>query len=104
MKQITTNTSPATQGCQATETNLAPHAAVAPPTIVPSSIVVRGITAADRLENARQQVRFALCEASEGEAAFDTLDAISRALTVAGRDLEELTIQIAVMERKAVNR
>ncbi len=51
-------------------------------------------TPADRLENARQRVRFALCEASEGEATFDTLDAISRALTAAQRDLETVAIDL----------
>jgi len=57
--------------------------------------------AAQRLENARQRVRFALRAAEEGPLTVSTADDIARSLTSALRDLEQLSIQVAVMERKA---
>ncbi len=52
------------------------------------------LTTADRLENARQRVRFALLSADEGEPTFATLDAISRALVAATSELETLAIDL----------
>jgi len=51
-------------------------------------------TTAQRLENARQRVRFALCAADDGEPTYDTLDAISRALVAATSELETLAIEL----------
>ena len=66
-------------------------------------------TPAQKLERARGKVRLALRNAEEASSdikahAFmeaDTLDNISQALTQALRDLDELTVTLAVMERKA---
>ena len=57
--------------------------------------------AAQKLEHARQRVRFALRAAEEGPLTVSTADDIARCLTVVMRDLEELTLQVAVMARKA---
>ncbi len=57
--------------------------------------------AAQRLEHARQRVGFALRAAEEGPLTVSTADDIARSLTSALRDLEQLSIQVAVMERKA---
>ncbi len=57
--------------------------------------------AAQRLEHARNRVRFALRAAEEGPLTVSTADDIARSLTSALRDLEQLSIQVAVMERKA---
>ena len=51
-------------------------------------------TPADRLETARQRVRFALCCADEDEATFATLDSISRALVAATSELEHVAIEL----------
>ena len=59
--------------------------------------------ASQKLEHARQRLRFALrsVAANEGRLLdFDTAEEIGRALAAASRDLEELTLQVAVMARK----
>ncbi len=59
--------------------------------------------ASQRLEHARQRIRFAQrsVTASEGRLLdFDTAEEINRALVAVARDLEELTITVAVIERK----
>ena len=56
-----------------------------------------------KLEHARQRIRFAQrsLTASEGRLLdFATAEEIHRALAGVSRDLEELTIQVSVMERK----
>lgn len=66
-------------------------------------------TPAQKLERARGKVRLALRNAEEASSDIaevsyfdaDTLDSISRALTAALHDLDELAITLAVMERKA---
>ncbi len=62
--------------------------------ITPPPPATRQPTASDRLESARTRVRFALCEADEGEPTFDTLDAISRALVAAQSELERVAIDL----------
>ena len=60
--------------------------------------------AAQRLEHARRSLRFAQASvaATEGRLLdFDTAEAIDRALSAASRDLEELQITWAVMDRRA---
>ena len=60
--------------------------------------------ALQKLEHARQRLRFAQrsVAATEGRLLdFDTAEEISRALSAASRDLEELTLHVAVMERRA---
>ena len=59
--------------------------------------------ATQRLQHARQRLRFALrsITATEGRVLdFETAEEIGRALSAASRDLEELTLQVAVMARK----
>ena len=58
--------------------------------------------AAQKLEHARQSLRFALRSIAVNEGRlldFDTAEEISRALGAAFRDLEELTLHMAIMER-----
>jgi hypothetical protein len=63
------------------------------------------LTTADRLENARTRVRFALCCADEGEATFVTLDAISRSLVAATSELERVAIDLdAILNRERMVR
>ncbi len=60
--------------------------------------------AAQKLEHARQRLRFALrsVAANEGRLLdFDTAEEISRTLNAVYRDLEEVQITVAVMERRA---
>jgi hypothetical protein len=60
-------------------------------------------SAAQKLEHARQRIRFAQrsVTASEGRLLdFDTAEEINRALVAVARDLEEVQITVAVMERK----
>ncbi len=58
-------------------------------------------TLAERLEGARQRVRFALSEvASDSAPDCETLDDIARALVLALRELEALQLTVAVMQRK----
>ncbi len=54
----------------------------------------------ERLEHARQRVRFALRAAEEGPLTVSTADDIARTLTAAMRDLEALQLTVAVLERK----
>ncbi len=59
--------------------------------------------ASQKLEQARNRIRFAQrsVTASEGRLLdYDTAEEISRALSTAARDLEQLSIQVSVMERK----
>ena len=59
--------------------------------------------ASQRLQHARQRLRFALrsVTATEGHLLdFEQAEDINRALIAAMRDLEELTLQVAVMARK----
>ena len=56
--------------------------------------------AAQRLEQVRNRVRFALRAAEEGPLTVSTADDIARALTGVMRELEALQLTIAVMERK----
>ena len=56
--------------------------------------------AAQRLEQVRHRVRFALRAAEEGPLTVSTADDIARSLTGVMRDLEALQLTIAVMERK----
>ena len=56
-----------------------------------------------KLEHARQRIRFAQrsVTASEGRLRdYETAEEINRALAAASRDLEQLSIQVSVMERK----
>ena len=57
--------------------------------------------ASQKLEHARNRVRFALRAAEEGPLTVSTADDIARSLTAAMRDLEDLTLHVAVMERRA---
>ena len=60
--------------------------------------------AAQKLEHARQRLRFALRSIAAGEGRlldFETAEEINRSLSAVYRDLEELTLQVAVMERRA---
>jgi hypothetical protein len=57
-----------------------------------------------KLEQARAQLRHAISDvqATEGRFLdFETAESITRALDAASRHLKELTITLAVMERKA---
>ena len=56
--------------------------------------------ASQKLEHARNRVRFALRAAEEGPLTVSTADDIARSLTAALRDLEALQLTLAVMERK----
>jgi hypothetical protein len=59
--------------------------------------------ASQRLEHARQRVRFAQASvaASEGRLLdFETAEDINRALVAVARDLEALTLTVAVMQRR----
>jgi hypothetical protein len=57
-------------------------------------------TPAQKLEQARARVRLALSAAETGEIGSETFDDIARPLVVAMRELEELTITVAVLERR----
>ena len=60
--------------------------------------------ASQKIQHARQRLRFALrsVTANEGRLLdFDTAEEIGRTLVAVSRDLEELTLQVAVMERRA---
>ena len=59
--------------------------------------------AAQKLDHARQRLRFAQrsVTASEGRLLdFETADEISRALSSVSRDLEQILLQVTVMERR----
>jgi hypothetical protein len=59
--------------------------------------------ATQRLEHARQRVRFAQrsVAANEGRLLdFETAEDINRALVAVARDLEALTLTVAVMQRR----
>ena len=59
--------------------------------------------ASQKLQHARQRIRFAQrsVAATEGRLLdFDTAEEISRALSAVSRDLEELTLHVAAMERR----
>jgi hypothetical protein len=59
--------------------------------------------ALQKLEHARQRIRFAQRSVTINEGRlldFDTAEEINRALVAVARDLEELTITVAVIERK----
>jgi hypothetical protein len=61
-------------------------------------------SASQKLEHARQRIRFAQRSVTINEGRlldFDTADEINRALVAVARDLEELTITVTVMERRA---
>ena len=58
--------------------------------------------ASQKLEHARQRIRFAQrsVTTSEGQLLdFDTAEEIHRALAAVSRNLEELTLHVAVMEK-----
>ena len=60
--------------------------------------------ASQKLEQARSRIRFAQrsVTASEGRLLdYDTAEEIGRALAAASRDLEQLSIQVSVMERRS---
>ncbi len=60
-------------------------------------------TIAQKLERTRLEVRRAITDVQAVEGRFldySTADAIQRALFDAARNLQELTLQVAVMERK----
>ncbi len=59
-------------------------------------------TPAERLSHARQSVRIALRTAADGQPSTETLCDIERALNVALREMEQLQITLAVMERQRV--
>jgi hypothetical protein len=59
-------------------------------------------TTAERLQNAQSRVKFALRRADEGEATFETLDEISRALIAANSDLEIVSIELDALLHCAV--
>ncbi len=54
-----------------------------------------------KLEQARRRVHAALRAAADEQPSFALLDDIARGLTAAVRELEELSITVAVMERRA---
>ena len=57
-----------------------------------------------KLERTRAEVRRAITDVQASEGRFldyATADAIQRAMLSAARNLQELTVQVAVMERKA---
>ncbi len=54
-------------------------------------------TPAERLQNARSRVNFALQTAGESEPTFDTLDEIARALVAASRELATLEIDVEAL-------
>ncbi len=56
--------------------------------------------ASQKLEHARNRVRFALRAAEEGPLTVSTADDIARSLTSVMRELEALQLTVAVMERK----
>ena len=59
--------------------------------------------ASQKLEQARNRIRFAQrsVTASEGRLLdYDTAEEIGRALSTAARELEQLSIQVSIMERK----
>lgn len=57
-------------------------------------------TPAERLEQARQRVRFALSEvAADSAPDCETLDDVARALVLALREMEALQLTVAVMQR-----
>ena len=69
----------------------------------PQSVPVHTPDAAQKLEHARQRLRFALRSVSINEGRlldFETAEEISRALAAVSRDLEEVQITVAVMERR----
>ena len=69
----------------------------------PQSVPVHTPYAAQKLEHARQRLRFALRSVSINEGRlldFETAEEISRALAAVSRDLEEVQITVAVMERR----
>jgi hypothetical protein len=53
-----------------------------------------------KLEQARRRVHAALRAAADEQPSFALLDDIARSLSAATRDLEELSITVAVMERR----
>ncbi len=57
-------------------------------------------TPAQKLEQARQRVRSALCAANTDQPSYAVLDDIGRALSAAMRDLDEATIAVAVLQRR----
>ena len=60
--------------------------------------------AAQKLEHARQRLRFALRSVSINEGRlldFETAEELNRTLSAVYRDLEEVQITVAVMERRA---
>ena len=61
-------------------------------------------SASQKLEHARQRLRFAQRSVTINEGRlldFETAEEISRALVAAARDLEEVQITVAVMERRS---
>jgi hypothetical protein len=71
------------------------HTTLAPPAPKPS--------ASQKLEHARQRIRFAQRSVTINEGRlldFDTAEEINRALVAVARDLEEVQITVAVMERR----
>ncbi len=63
-------------------------------------------SASQKLEHSRRSLRFAQrsVTASEGRLLdFDTTEEINRTLAAVSRDLEEVQISVAVMERKVCN-
>ncbi len=60
-------------------------------------------SASQKLEHARQRIRFAQRSVTINEGRlldFDTAEEINRALVAVSRDLEEVQITVAVMERR----
>ncbi len=57
-------------------------------------------TPAQKLEQARQRVRSALCAANNEQPSYAVLDDIARTLSVAVRDLEEAAMAVAVLQRR----
>ncbi len=61
-------------------------------------------TIAQKLERTRAEVRRAITDVQASEGRFldyETADILQRALFDAARNLQELTVQVAVMERRA---
>ena len=71
-------------------------------TITTTQAAVQKPAALQRLERARARVKSALHAAEDGALSPAAFDDIARPLVLALRDLEELTINVAVMSRKEV--
>ncbi len=76
------------------------------PSTTQNAPAIKKPDATQQLESARSRVRSVMSDISSTEGRFldfDTAEDMSRTLSTVMRDLEELSMTIAVMQRKAVN-